>query len=348
MLPGPGHTALAVQQAVFPAEGPLVVTVSSGATLRGQLGPEAAWAELKRLAGHEGAARPGQLPSIMLHRGEGRAREQFPDFRSHQTVKPDGSFELTGIPPGQWNVLISYFTSQGGQGGHGSFGKQEPAGTVDLVDDQVTTIAPDLSRLLPGTLEALVMHDGAPLANTLVNLGRLVPGAQWPQPEDALTTDGEGRLRASLRAGEYRASWFAQHGNGSSSMLPSLETAIVRVGETTQQRFTIVSGTVKVRLVDSSGAPVANVQIMLANVAGESTEGLGATGADGRIEKRFTPGTFTASVMPKRLQDQKALMEFYRTATDPAAMLRAFVTVGTITVRAGETHEVELRLPADW
>ncbi|MFY9345507.1 MAG: carboxypeptidase-like regulatory domain-containing protein, partial [Planctomycetota bacterium] len=346
MLPGPGHVPHAVPQAVFPAEGPLAVTVSKGAVLRGKLGPEAAWAELQRLATREGDARRSNtnLPWIALSRGDGQAREQFPDFRTRLAVNQDGSFELTGIPPGQWSVSVNYFRFQGG----GGSGKQEAAGTVDLVDGQVTTIAPDLSALLPGTLEALVLHGGAPLANTMVGFERLVAGATWPQQESGLTTDADGRLRAALRAGDYRTTWMPPRANGSSSTLRSVETAIVRVGETTRQTFTIVSGTLKVRLVDSSGAPVANVHIGLTDAAGAETGGLGATGADGRVEIRYPPGTFTAWVAPKRLQDQKALMEFYRTNTDPAAMQRLRVSLGTLTVGDGATSEVELKLPAEW
>ena len=55
-----------------------------------------------------------------------------------------------------------------------------------------------------------------------------------------------------------------------------------------------------------------------------------------------------AYVMPKRLQDQKALMEFYRTVNDAAAIRRVRVQVGTVNVLAGQTNEVELKLPADW
>lgn len=346
MLPGPGHTPFAVQPAVFPGDGPLVVTVSAGAVLRGTLGPEAALAELKRLAGVDGASqRMGTtLPWIQLHRGEGPAHESFPKDRTTQPMQPDGSFELTGVPPGRWNATVSYWVFRGGGGGTS---RQERLGTVDLVDGQVTTIMPDLSGLLPGTLEALVLHDGAPLANTVVSFERLVPGEQWPQHEDALKTDAEGRVRCSVRGGEYRVSWGVRSGE-SWSTLRAVETAVVRTGETTRQTFTIVACTLKVRLVDNTGAPVANVHIGLLDAAGNETEGLGVTGADGRIEKKHSPGTFTASVMPKRLQDQKALMEFYRTATDPGALQRVRVTLGSITVRNGETSEVELKLPVDW
>lgn len=337
-LPGPGHMPLAVQQAVFPADGPLVVTVSSGAALRGKLGPEAAWAEMLRLGGGDST-----LPSIRLQRGDGRASERFPDLRTTNTSKPDGSFEMTGIPPGRWNVFVDYYRSRDGRGTH----KQEAAGAVDLVDGQVTTIAPDLSAVLPGTLDALVLRDGAPLANTMVSLERLVPGQQHPQYEDAATTDASGRVQMSVRGGEYRVVWTEQQGE-SFSMLRAGETAVVRVGATTRQTFTISSGLVKVRLVDSSGAPVANVHIGLADASGTETHGLGKTNADGRAEKKYSPGTFTVSVMPKRLQDQKALMEFYRSGPDPAAMQRMRVPLGTITVRAGETQELELKLPADW
>jgi 5-hydroxyisourate hydrolase-like protein (transthyretin family) len=239
-----------------------------------------------------------------------------------------------------------YFTSQGGGPEYGG-SKQEPIGEVDLVDGQVTTIAPDLSGLLPGTLEALVMHGGAPLASTLLSFQRSVPGVQWPQHECAQNTDAEGRVRLSVRPGEYRVVWAARQGE-SSSTLRSTETAIVRVGETTRQTFTILTGMLKVHLVDSTGAPVANVRIELEDAAGAPSDTLTPTSKEGRVEQRYSPGTFTAYVMPKRLQDQKALMEFYRTVNDAAAIRRVRVQVGTVNVLAGQTNEVELKLPADW
>ena len=220
-------------------------------------------------------------------------------------------------------------------------------GLVDLVDGQVTTIAPDLSGLLPGTLESLVLHGVAPLATTLVNFQRSVPGAAWPEHEDARNTGAEGRVQLSVRPGEYRVVWTASKGE-SASLLRSTETAVVRVGETTRQTFTILSGTLKVCLVDSTGAPVANVRIELEDAADKPTDTLTPTGRDGRVEQRYAPGTFTAWVMPKRLQDQKALMEFYRTVADTAAIRRVRVPIGAVTVSAGETNEIELKLPADW
>jgi 5-hydroxyisourate hydrolase-like protein (transthyretin family) len=348
MLPGPGHVPLAVPQAVFATDAPLVVTVGRGAVLRGTLGPAAAWAELLRLAGADGS--PGGtnadrwLPSVWLRRGEGAAGERFPDFRTRRAVRANGTFELDGVPPGRWQAFVDYHVRQP----DGSSGRQEALGPVELVDGQVATITPDLSGLLPGTLEALVLHDGAPLANTLVNFSRVVADSAWPVHEDAATTDDVGRVRLALRGGAYVATWLPPRGGGTPAVLRSVETAIVRAGEATRATLTILSGTVRVRLLDAGGAPVAGVHVGLTDAAGAETQGLGKTDADGRVEQRLSPGTFTATVLPRRLQDPKALQDFYRANPDPMAMQRVRVPVGAITVTPGAAADFELRLPADW
>jgi hypothetical protein len=345
MLPGPGHAAVAVKQAVFPADGPLVVTVSSGATLRGKMEPATAWAEVMRRGGGDGVRERGRTlaPTLSLARGEGVAREQFPNLRTRHAVNPDGTFELTGIPPGRWNAFLSYVTH-----GSGGIHKQEPLGTVDLIDGEVTTITPDLSALLPGTLEALVLHNGAPLANTVVHFAPIVPRNPWPQAEASGTTGADGRVAVAVRSGQFAAIWYPPSGIDAPSVLRSSEVAVVRVGETTRQTFHIQSGMVKLRLVDSTGKPVSSVQVSLVDAAGNTTLGLGATSADGRVERAFSPGTFAASVLPKRLLGQKAMMEFARTVTDPSQWQAVMVSIGSITVIAGETTELELKLPADW
>jgi hypothetical protein len=69
----------------------------------------------------------------------------------------------------------------------------------------------------------------------------------------------------------------------------------------------------------------------------------------GRAEGECEVARFTAWVLPKRLQEQKALMEFYqanRGQSDPTASVR--MNLGTVTPRLGEVVELELRLPPGW
>jgi hypothetical protein len=341
MLPGPGHVPFALPQVVFPADGPLVVTVSGGAVLRGTIGPAAAWAEIQRMGGFGGGeASPNMLPSIVLHRTN--AREQFPDHRSRCAAKPDGSFELTGIPPGRWSVQVSCYQQQAG--GFGGAGVEEPAGTVDLVDGQTTTVALDLSAVLKGELEAFVLHNGAPLVDANVMFERADAGRSTSQ---TAVTGTDGRLRVPLRGGEHRLVWNRQNGSEWTRIVAA-ETAAVIVGQASRQTFTIASGTLKVHLVDATGAAVANVRIMLQDAGAAQGASLPATDTGGCTALTFTPGTYSATVVPKRLQDQNALMEFYRTARDPKAFERVRVQLGVLTVPAAGTSDVELKLPADW
>jgi hypothetical protein len=339
LLPGPGHIAMVVDPVVFPFAGPLVVTVGSGAILRGKLGPEAAWAELVQLAGGPEAG-SRRRPTVSVTRGERGELESFPKTR--HAVDEDGSFELTGIPAGRWNASLSYNAGPSGAW------KSEPLGVVDLVDGQVTTIAPDLSGLLSGTIEALVLRDGAPFADVHVLFSRLVAGESRPQSEEGVKTDVEGRANARVRTGQYVVTWEPPSNDGTYMVLRSTEVADVRPGETTRQTFTIASGTVRVRLLDSTGNPVPRVQINLTDIAGTGPSALGTTRADGRVERLLPAGTFHAFVLPKRLQDEQASREFHRSVTDPAQRAAVRVPIGAFTVRSGQTTEVELRLPEDW
>ncbi|HEX6812462.1 MAG TPA: hypothetical protein VF384_12615, partial [Planctomycetota bacterium] len=341
LLPGPGNVPLAIPNVVFPANGPLVVTVSRGAVLRGKIGPEAALARIMPPAGTR-----TMQPSVCLERDEARSSEQFPRQVDRCKVEPDGSFELAGASSGRWNVVVQWFDPQP----RGSTWLREAAGTVDLVDGETTTKTFELSGVLEGELDALVLHNGAPLANAALELKRTVArgGADAPQArmlnQDRLVkvdTDATGRLRVDVRPGEYRVAWKPPKGL---QQLLADERAVVRVGETTVQAFTIVSGTVKVRLLDAAGAPAVKVAMYDRGAV------LGQTGEDGLVEFSCKPGTFAPYVHPKRLQSQEAMSEFMRSEArrDPEAMNKMRRSLGELTVRAGETQEVELRLPADW
>jgi protocatechuate 3,4-dioxygenase beta subunit len=348
-LPGPAHAPMVVPVAVFPAEGPLVVTVDQGAVLIASVGPAAAMAEIRTLAG----AGPTEelenwhLPSLFLQRGDLNPPVRFPDLRERCSLQPDGTFTLRGIPPGKWHVTVQCFRKHD----HGGNYLEVPAGSFDLAAGQETKIAVDLTALSSCELAGLVLHNGAPLANTKVtvngSLGIDAFGNQQNSYEQ-ITTDGDGRFRVMVRGNSQSLVWAKQDGQRWTT-LRSAEDVAMTPGQTAQATFTLSSGALKVRLVDAAGEPVAKVSVLLRGAMKHSMLSLPPTDAAGRTSTEGEVGTFDARVLPKSLQDQQALTAFYQAhAGEPDPTAAVMVSLGVVTLRTGETTEVELRLPANW
>ncbi|MBM4061572.1 MAG: carboxypeptidase regulatory-like domain-containing protein [Planctomycetes bacterium] len=348
-LPGPEHEPMLVPVVTFPAAGPFVVTVDQGAVLLASVGPPEAIAELRRLAGidDKGASWFDRWPNLYLEGSNARAPARFPDLRERCSMQPDGTFTLRGIPGGRWRVTVSCFRKQ--ERG-GSF-LEVPAGTVDLAAGQETKLAIDFAMLLPRELSGLVLHNGAPLANTKLQLqGFFGPDSRGDSAGcyEQVTTDGEGRFRTTVRGTAQRISWNRSVGQRWSS-LRSLETVLLTPGQPTHATFTLASGTLQVRLLDAGGAPVPKVAVHLRETTGQVALSLPPTDAEGRTTAEPEAGTFHAQVLPKALQDPQALTEFYRAhAGEPDPTAALVLPLGTVTIRAGETTEIELRLPESW
>jgi len=347
-LPGPGHVPMVVA-AEFPTAGALVVTVRTGARLQGHIASELAFAEIKRLAGIGAGANDARTlwPSIQLWRSGAAAREYFPEVSQRHSVKPDGSFDLTGIPPGRWRIVV--MCPQRNPGDHGRSFREEDGGFVDLVDDETANVAIDLTALLPGQLEGVALHNGSPLVDTLVQLR--MPLKDHPDGEPffyvSATTDRDGRFRASLRGGEYQLLWYPSMMQG--EMLGAVERARIEVGKTTRQTFTQQSGQLDVLVLDDAGKPVADVAIEMRDAAGAQRFSLSPTDAAGRASVVCAAGPLTAWVLPKRLQSQQAQNEFLRARPgqrDPFVDVR--LPLGAVEVRLGATTKVELKLPPAW
>jgi hypothetical protein len=97
---------------------------------------------------------------------------------------------------------------------------------VALRDGAASEIALDLSPLLPGDLEGLVLHGGTPAANRLVEL-------ETTKYHRYVTTDANGRFRLHTRTGEYSLTSRAED----RSMLSAGERAFVIAGRVTTQTF---------------------------------------------------------------------------------------------------------------
>ncbi|HZN38554.1 MAG TPA: sigma factor-like helix-turn-helix DNA-binding protein [Planctomycetota bacterium] len=349
LLPGPGHVPHTIANVVFPDDGPLVVTVSTGATLRGTIGPEAAFAEIRRRAGIDGdePASSTAWPSIQLWRRDGAGtHDPFPE-RERCSVKNDGAFELTGVPPGRWRIVVLCLLAKESGGRF----LEEDGGFVDVADGEIVAHTIDLSAVLPGELEGVVLRNGAPLASAPVQLRmRLAdhPDRQSHHVED-VTTDDAGRFHAQVRTGEYELTWAPVREMGCWVTVVAGERARVDVGKRTQQTFALATGKVDVLVLDPSGKPVRNVVLQCRDAGDVARFSFAPTDAEGRTTIECDIAPFTICVLPKSLQDPaagRAHVQARLGQRDP--FTDVWLVVGRFTPRAGETVTVEVRLPPEW
>lgn len=334
---GPGHTPVRQGDVRLDVAGELVVRVSRGARLRGRLVPPEAIAELQRL--DKSAARTGRRPSISLAQGQGQQLVRLPAQRDDKRfqVAPDGSFEIDGLPPGTWQLVVRYWRSS--ESG-GATGKNAPAGEVVLRDGETTQVDPDMSSVLPGTLTGVVRKNGAPLANAYVNL----QGARDGAP---VATDDEGRFTAALPPGQYRV--IVPSGGGPD--WPAAEAIDVVVGKTTEGTFDVWTGTVTVHVRDANGALVPGVTIHATSDAPNPTGAQFTTDAQGACTQEVVAVTLTFRALPKSLQSlfaQQQLRDAALAQRQADPIPERMLVLGTATVVAGQTTSVELRLPAGW
>ena len=349
-LPGLQHAPLMMPNVAFPPAGPLIVTVAMGATLQGQVGPEAAWTEIRRLAGiaAEDVAAAQHWPSIYLTRDPALVPSRFPDLQSRVQIEADGSFELQGVPPGRWCITVMCFRKN--EDDRGGSGLAEMGGEVELVEGQTKVVAIDLSAMIPGELEAQVLHNGTPLAATELTLRTTFddPTGQSGSFQQPVKTDAQGKFRTKLRAGEYQLSRWQSVGLDGFA-LHAIERALVRRGRLASEVFHINSGKVNLRLLDADGNPVAGVPIELHGAAGQTRYRMRPTDDEGRTLSECDAMPFTAWVLPQRLQSEDARRAFYeahRVEPDPIAAMR--LRVGEVVVVMGQTVAAELRLPKAW
>jgi hypothetical protein len=101
--------------------------------------------------------------------------------------------------------------------------------------------------------------------------------------------------------------------------------------------------------LDATGAGVGNVAIELRDAGGAHRQSLPPTDATGLVQGECEVAPFTAWVLPRRLQDQQALIDFHKAHAgedDPLTAVR--MRLGDVSPRLGETVEADLRLPSGW
>ncbi len=324
---------------------PLVVTVAAGATLTGTTQPEVLRA-LRELAGlpptgEVPESQERMLPTLNLARGDARYPETFPAPGKVVHFGADGSFKFTNVPPGHWPLVLHTWTN--------TQEHTEVVADLDLRDDETAALQLDLAALLPAELSGRVFWndqplDGSKAANERVQL-HIATVDLAGKPFDywsLLQTDADGRFTWRGRAGT-----LTLH---KTMILTADESVVVTPGAKVARDFHGGSGILRIHAVDADGKPVAGFRMELLNAAAEHCPTMPPTDADGNRQRELALGTYRVEALPKRLLDQQAAAEYLRThahgQVDPFAGAR--IRLGDVTVTAGQTSEVTLRLPAEW
>lgn len=339
-VPGPGNVPLRQTGLRLGEPGEFVVYVRRGARLVGRIVPPEATAELKRLAGVEPtAAFPERYrPRLALFGTQGRFPKDMVAARDLASLRiaDDGSFDAAGLPTGAWQFEVVHHAV------HGSGARELTlaCGEVHLFDGVPIVQDLDLSELLPGTLEGLVLWNGQPLANS--NIGLLLPGRQ-----EGVATNAEGRFRKVLRPGEYEVHVTRLLSPGNWANLPCPTAAHVVRGETTTQTFAVASASLRVTVLDTAGKPVPNLTLQARDENGR-TRDLQPTDAQGTTTAELAPTVVTLGVPSKVRIDPGTAGLRRREAQargEPDPFARQWITLHTVGLAAGQPNVIEVRLP---
>lgn len=347
---GPGHVPVEVRGVRIVAGGELEVRVSRGARLVGRILPANGLDLLVRLAAgpqKEGAPAPTPAstfrqhyrPAVML-RG---ANEQwvpnpttlmFTETSPHY-LRDDGTFDVTGLPPGTWRVLLRYMRTTAGSGGSHDL----EVADVTLVEGETVPLDIDVASLEPGRVEGIVRWNGAPAPKDATAVLDKDPGwvGMRVGPEGAVASDAEeGTWTAMLQLSGRQPKVIP---------LQSPTPVVVRRGETTKVELDFYSGVVAVTVRDADGKPVPGFRLK-----SDEDEWWPDTDANGRIEVEVTARVHRLLALPWSLQQPGAMDKLWADArarsetVDFDSLLRE---VGVATAISGQRVEVEVKLPRE-
>lgn len=355
---GPGHVPLVDSHVALDSPGELVVTVTAGGVLRGRVVPAEAVVELARLervaaeAGFAGrGARIELVDGARLHPARSVTQDEPMEIASR--VRADGSFELAGVPPGEWRLDVGTFhvVPFSGRARSGQT-KKETGPRVVVREGEATDVEVDLTAIVPGSLRGRVVWNGAPLANAAIvldscELARRAGaenGGEWIN----LRTDGDGCFEHFGAAGTFELVMWSGPGGVElpQKLRASNQVTMVR-GQTVAQTFVVATGMLRLRLLDAAGRPIEGVEVW----HGASGQQLPPSGLDGNLTAELAQGAVGLRTLPKSLLStaaQQRLLQEALAANRRDAFAGHWLDLGTVIVAAGQTTTHEVRLPPEW
>ncbi len=209
---------------------------------------------------------------------------------SSALVADDGTFALQPLPDGRCALTLEYPPDAV----PGSPMLNAPLGEVVIRGGQTTRAEFDVRPCLPGTMTLRVTLDGAPLAGAQLFVRRIEP--QWAA---RATADERGVVEKVLAPGEYDVllAIAAQPGPGW-HMLPLPDRLQVAAGGSHDYAVAARIRTMRIRLLDAAGKPVAGRRLKVEGQRQYFRVGGLATDAAGEIEITPAPyGPFTLQLL---------------------------------------------------
>jgi hypothetical protein len=211
----------------------------------------------------------------------------------------------------------------------------------DLAAGETRQVEIDLDTWHPGTVRGMVLVDGRPhVGRVNLRVGRTlwqgngieVPGRGW------LTTNTEGSFEAELLPGQ----WTVQV-ELSGSFMPVEPAVRVEPGKSSSHTVHVATATLELRLLTSSGEPVAHRDVQLVHGLWRV---LRTTDEAGRLEiSSMTAGRYEVGTWKAPLA-READREAANRAGAWEAVRAAYIALGPITLPAGQKRaRVDVKLP---
>lgn len=250
----------------FAKPAPLVVRIGQGATIRGVL-----------LHPAVASGKVGVLAVSEVRRAFGG-----------DAIVPDaaGAFEIPGLTAGTWKVMFCIHNEFRDRGS-ATLGWQElepPLAELQLAADEVRELRLDATSFAFASLRARAEPPGAAGGGADVSLMLLADdeSARMRGAFGLFVTDARHEFQApDLPPGRYRARLAWKDAEGISRSTSSINTLDLRPGEQGSGEFRFARLRLRLRLLDSSGAPLAGVGVQRGWFGDEVAP---RTDADGWVE----------------------------------------------------------------
>ncbi|MEM1450471.1 MAG: carboxypeptidase-like regulatory domain-containing protein [Planctomycetota bacterium] len=309
---GSRHLPALAQRVVVNADGAtsvVEVEVGDGVALKGRVTPIRVLDEIQRgacrIIGDDGHS------LILTYVGESGWKGRW--ARRTVEIDPLGSFEVDGLAPGPWSLQ---FRADYGHNSYTGAGATKDLGIVDV--PTAASLELDISDLLPARLSGNVRVDDERLADTAVQLVRIVrpdgADADARGGEVTVQTDAKGDFRARrLRPGTYMAIV-----DGGPAPLVSWASAEVEPGSDGFTSFRIRTGELHARIVDSDGAALGDRRVEVVDLDAPVRVEL-RTDADGVVRcPRISAGRYRMTVDGATAADPATELEALDVAPGPA------------------------------